>query len=163
MCSPRSEFNITIQPFQPRHQAAVKELVLAGLAEHWGSLDLGKNPDLNDISASYKNGLFLVAEREGRIIATGALWPRGQGTAEIVRMSVSSTARRQGLGRRMLQTLREHAQARGFKRLVLETTAAWTEVIAFYLANGFHITHYQDGDVYFAQDLVPPSQFGDLN
>ena len=39
---------IIIIPFQPEDQAACKNLILNGLTEHWGTLDPGKNHDLDD-------------------------------------------------------------------------------------------------------------------
>ncbi len=148
------EFNdIVIQPFQPEDQPPVKALILKGLVDHWGVLDPTKNPDLNDIATTYADALFLVARQSGQIIGTGALVPRGDGVAEIVRMSVSRECRRQGIGRRILQQLCEAARVRGYRRIFLETTESWSDVIAFYLSAGFHITHYQDGDVYFALEL----------
>ena len=95
----------------------------------------------------------MPAWQNERIVGTGALIPRTDDTAEIVRMSVAADMRRKGLGRRILQELRHQARLKGFKRLVLETTETWTEVIAFYLQFGFQITHYRDGDVYFALDI----------
>jgi len=144
---------LTLHPFQPADQAEVKALILAGLVEHWGVLDPTKNPDLDNIAASYAGATFLVARHAGRIIGAGALVPRADGTAEVVRMSVAADWRRQGLGCTILHALVEHARQAGFLRVVLETTDTWQEVIAFYLRFGFHITHYQDGDVYFELDL----------
>jgi len=145
--------DITILPFQSEYQAEVKNLVLAGLAEHWGTLDPTKNPDLNDISRTYANGIFLVAWQNNQIIGTGALLPMSSDTAEIVRMSVAAGMRRKGIGRKILQDLCERAKNDGYKRLVLETTETWNEVIEFYKQFGFQITHYLDGDIYFALDL----------
>jgi hypothetical protein len=34
--------------------------------------------------------------------------------------------------------------------VILETTATWENAIAFYQAFGFQISHFADGDVYFA-------------
>lgn len=150
--------SLTLLPFQPADQPAVKALILAGLAGHWGVLDPHKNPDLDDIAASYKDAYFLVARLEGEIVGTGALLPRAAETAEVVRMSVAAGMRRQGIGRRILEALCAEAEARGFRRVILETTATWSEVIAFYQAFGFRITHYQDGDVYF--ELVFPDRDG---
>ena len=144
---------ITIRPFRPEDQQQARALVLAGLAEHWGKLDPSKNPDLENIAESYAGVVFLVAEKGGCIIATGALVPRSGGTAEIVRMSVARGIRRQGLGSLILQELIEQAKRLGFRRIVLETTETWAEVIAFYQRLGFVITHYQDGDVYFELEL----------
>lgn len=145
--------DIAISPFRPEDQAQVKSLILAGLSEHWGTLDPTKNPDLDDIRATYANATFLVAWRQGRIVGTGALVPRSDGIAEIVRMSVVQDLRRRGVGRLILQQLVERAQAAGYRQVILETTATWREVVEFYQRYGFHITHYRDGDVYFALDL----------
>jgi ribosomal protein S18 acetylase RimI-like enzyme len=144
---------INILPFQPENQAEVKSLVLNGLTEHWGTLDPSKNPDLDDIGLTYANAVFLVAWQNNKIVGTGALVPKSSDTAEIVRMSVAANMRRNGIGEKILQKLCEHAKSNGYKRLVLETTDSWHEVIEFYKKFGFQITHYLDGDVYFALDL----------
>ncbi len=149
---------ITILPFQSEYQSEVKKLILAGLAEHWGTLDLTKNPDLHDIGFTYANAVFLVAWQNNKIIGTGALVPKSNDTAEIVRMSVSKDMRRKGVGRKILQRLCEQAKLNGYKRLVLETTETWHEVIEFYKQFGFQVTHLLDDDVYFALDLSNFSQ-----
>ena len=148
---PKPEINIL--PFQPEDQAEVKNLVLTGLSEHWGTLDPSRNPDLNDIGLTYANAVFLVAWQDKKIIATGALVPKSNDTAEIVRMSVVANMRRNGIGRMILQRLFENAKSNGYNRLVLETTDTWHEVIEFYKKFGFQITHYLDGNVYFALDI----------
>ena len=146
--------DIEIRPFQPADQEAVKDLVLTGLADHWGQLDLSLNPDLNDIARSYQDAVFLVAHCQSRVIGCGALVRRTQEVGEIVRMSVARHLRGQGIGRLILQNLCAQARSSGLRQLVLETTQTWQEVIEFYKGFGFHITHYQDGDVHFAFDLI---------
>jgi putative acetyltransferase len=145
--------NLTILTFQPEDQPEIKRLILSGLGEHWGKIDPSKNPDLDDIAENYKEATFLVARLHNRVIAAGALVPRQDGKAEVVRMSVTVDMRRMGIGRLILDQLVLRARAAGFRQVILETTAVWREVIEFYLRYGFHITHYQDGDVYFALDL----------
>ena len=129
-------------------------MILSGLVEHWGFLDETKNPDLEDIAVSYAGATFLVGRLGDRIVGSGALVPRSRETAEIVRMSVAKEMRQQGIGRQILGALLEQARAQGFQRVILETTATWSEVVAFYLRCGFHITHTQDGDVYFMMEIV---------
>ena len=146
--------NITILPFKPENQAEVKNLILAGLAEHWGTIDPSKNPDLDDISSTYANAVFLVAWYQKMIIGTGALIPKSNNTAKIVRMSVAADMRRKGVGNRILQRLREYAKSSGYQHLVLETIETWYEVIEFYKRLGFQITHHLNGDIYFALDLM---------
>jgi N-acetylglutamate synthase-like GNAT family acetyltransferase len=145
---------INLMPFRPEDQAAVKQLVLAGLGEHWGKIDPTKNPDLNDIAVTYAAADFQVARSDGRIVGCGALVPRGDQIAEIVRMSVAADMRRQGIAHYILNRLIEIARERGCKQVTLETTATWAGVIEFYLRCGFRITHHKDGDVYFALDLL---------
>jgi putative acetyltransferase len=144
---------IEIKPFQPENQTEVKSLILAGLVDHWGVLDPTKNPDLNDITHSYAGATFLVAWQGGRVVGSGALVPRGDGRAEVVRMSVAKDLRRSGIGKLILTRLIEQARVEGCQQVILETTDTWQEVIAFYLRFGFEITHYTDGDVYFRLNL----------
>jgi len=144
---------IEIKPFRSEDQEPVQALILAGLEEHWGFLDESKNQDLKDISASYQKEVFLVAWFEGEIIGTGAFISRSDETAEVVRMSVAVQMRRRGFGRQILYELCCQAVQTGYRRVILETTDTWQDVISFYNAFGFQITHYTDGDVYFVLNL----------
>jgi len=145
--------DVVITPFEPKHQLEAKGLVLAGLEEHWGVLDPSKNPDLDNIGSHYANGVFLVALQNDNIIGTGAIIPRPNNTGEIVRMSVATKMRRNGIGKMILDKLCDHARTSGYKQIILETTQTWHEVVEFYKNYGFHITHYLDGDVYFSLEL----------
>ncbi|MGQ9815355.1 MAG: GNAT family N-acetyltransferase [Candidatus Roseilinea sp.] len=82
-----------------------------------------------------------------------SLIPEAPGVARIARMSVDWECQHSGIGRRILKTLLDHAPCQGYRRIVLETTDAWDDAIAFYLPCGFHITGRCDGDVHFALDL----------
>jgi GNAT superfamily N-acetyltransferase len=144
---------ITLRPFQPADQPAAKALILAGLVDHWGFLDPTKNPDLTDISSTYANVVFLVGCLGNELVATGALVPRGEGCAEIVRMSVDRRYRGQGLGKYVLTRLMEYAREIGYRKIVLETTETWEEVVSFYRHYGFKETHHLDGDIYFEMML----------
>lgn len=144
---------VTIRPFRPEDQAAAKALILAGLVEHFGYLDPTKNPDLDDIAATYAGGTFLLAWRGDEIVGTGALVHEREGVARIVRMSVDAPVRRRGIGTQVLQALCEHARAAGYRQIVLETTSTWHEVVAFYRRNGFRLVGSWDGDTHFAMDL----------
>ena len=68
-------------------------------------------------------------------------------------MSVARHLRSQGIGRQLLWTLCKKAYQCGYKVVILETTATWERAITFYKGFGFQITHYADGDVYFALEL----------
>ena len=142
---------IVIRPFHPTDQAATKQLILAGLVEHWGILDRTLNPDLNNIAHSYQGETFLLAVQGEEIVGCGALIAEEgrEGYGRIVRMSVKNTARRQGIGQLILAHLETAARQRHFHTIVLETTETWDDAVAFYLANSYQITHHQDGDSHF--------------
>ena len=151
MMNPTLEINIL--PFQLEDQAEARELILKGLAEHWGWLDPKKNQDLENIGAKYGRGVFLVAWQGNRMVGTGALVPRPEASAEIVRMSVVADMRSKGIGGQILRALCEQARTLGVRHVVLETTETWTEVIRFYRKFGFQETHHLNGDVYFELEL----------
>lgn len=135
---------VSITRFNPSDQAAVRQLILDGLAGHFGELDPDLNPDLDDIAAHYSQAVFLVARAGDRIAGCGALVPLDGEAGEIVRMSVRREMRRQGIGRRVLEKLAQEARTLGLSRLVLETNVDWADVRRFYESYGFAFTHEQD-------------------
>ncbi len=137
--------------------AAVRGLVLAGLGEHWGEVDPALNRDLDDLAAAHPGSRTLVAVDTGAIVGTGTVVPRDGGAAELLRMSVATSARGAGVGRALVEALVAVARGWGCRRVVLETTSTWEATVAFYLACGFTVTHEADGphgrDTWFALDL----------
>ena len=142
-----------IRPFRPEDQGAVKALILAGLEAHWGALDLTKNPDLDDIATAYSDAIFLTAWSGERLVGTGALVHEAEGIARIARMSVAADMRRRGVGKALLARLCEEAETAGYRQIVLETTSAWQDAIAFYTRFGFRVIGAWDGDTHFVLDL----------
>jgi GNAT superfamily N-acetyltransferase len=149
----RENDNTLIRPFRPEEQAAAQRLIVAGLAEHFGFLDPTANPDLDDIASTYADGTFLLAWREGELVGTGALIHEEEDVGRIVRMSVAPHLRRRGIGTLILEHLFEHARAAGYHQIVLETTATWGGVIAFYQRNGFRPIGSWDCDTHLVLDL----------
>ncbi len=123
-------------------QDEVRALILRGLADHWDVINPDLNPDLENIRQSYADGRTVVARLQGVIVATGTVIPRGRGVAEIIRMSVRNANRRSGAGSLIVRELVVTARAWGASKVVLETTAHWHDVVAFYQSNGFSITHH---------------------
>jgi len=139
--------SIEIHDLRPDEQNAVRSLILQGLGEHWGSVDPSLNPDLDDLASTYAAGRTLVAtDGDGTVVGTGTVIRRDAATAEIVRMSVVRRYRRTGLGRRVVEELVATARAWGISRIVLETSAHWTDVVEFYVRCGFTQTHFESGD-----------------
>jgi ribosomal protein S18 acetylase RimI-like enzyme len=147
--------SLLIRKFELGDQTAARQLILDGLAGHWGALDLTLNPDLNDIAGNYADGVFLVAYRgetahaPSLLVGTGALIPEGPGVGRIVRMSVDQSLRRMGIGRKLLDVLIQYGRELGYNEIVLETTETWADAVGFYQRYGFETTGFADGDRHF--------------
>ncbi len=144
---------LTITPFNPEHQTAARRLILEGLGEHWGWIDEEINTDLVDIATSYAGAHFVLGWLDGDLVATGALIAEDAESRRVVRMSVAKASRRRGFGARILDHLVDIARQSGVKRVVLETTETWLDVIAFYEAYGFGIDARRNGDTHMSLDL----------
>ncbi|HEY0520706.1 MAG TPA: GNAT family N-acetyltransferase [Ilumatobacteraceae bacterium] len=137
---------IDVHDALPEMLGAVRELILRGLAEHWGEVDASLNRDVDDLAAGHPGSRTLVACHEGRVVGTGTVVRCGDGCAEIVRMSVDAKWRRSGVGRRLVDDLVEVARSWRSRRVVLETSAHWMEVVAFYERCGFVLTHHREDE-----------------
>lgn len=82
-------------------------------------------------------GLFLVLERDGEIIATGAYKPFDASTAEIKRIWTHSRLRQQGLAVRVVQELERRAQLAGYSHIYLTTGFRQPEAVRLYLSQGY--------------------------
>jgi len=123
---------VVVRRFAPADQDAARNVILEGMRDHWGALDPTLNRDLDDIELSYADGVFVVAEHDGAVVATGALIPRDDECGEVVRMSTLRNHRRRGIARRVLNALVDEARARGYAQVRLDTNADWRDAVAFY-------------------------------
>ncbi|MDE5424736.1 GNAT family N-acetyltransferase [Raoultella ornithinolytica] len=82
-------------------------------------------------------GLFIVLEREGEIIATGAYKPKDSHTAEIKRIWTHSALRQQGLAAKVVQELERRAVLAGYSHIYLTTGFRQPEAIRLYLSQGY--------------------------
>jgi len=82
-------------------------------------------------------GVYLVAYMGQEAVACGAIRPLEGTTAEVRRMFVSRSARRQGLSTAVLQELEAQAIRRGYTKLRLETGFKQKPAIALYKSQGY--------------------------
>jgi GrpB-like predicted nucleotidyltransferase (UPF0157 family)/GNAT superfamily N-acetyltransferase len=80
---------------------------------------------------------FLIARLQGSPVGCAGLRPLDAKAAEVKRMYVIPTARRRGIGRRLLAELEAKAALFGFTTLRLETGNRQPEAIALYESSGF--------------------------
>ncbi len=78
----------------------------------------------------------LVGEREGRIVAYGVLM-LGPGEAQLLNLSVMTDARREGLGRMLLERFLREAVRLGAEHVFLEVRVGNAPAIALYESAGF--------------------------
>jgi ribosomal-protein-alanine acetyltransferase len=101
-----------------------------------------------------RNTHYLVAETEdGRIEGyAGLLAPLGTGDADVQTIAVAESARRRGLGRRLLVELLREAQERGAYRVFLEVRADNSAAQQLYRSLGFEEIGVRRG--YYQPDNV---------
>ena len=131
--------SLTIRPFFPSDQKSAQQLILAGLADHFGALDPAYNQDLHDIMASYINqgNQFVVAELAGEIVGTGGLIAEEINNGRIVRVSVHKQMRRRGIARHIVNHLIIIARQCGYQQLLVETNHDWCDALGLYQKMGF--------------------------
>jgi ribosomal protein S18 acetylase RimI-like enzyme len=92
-----------------------------------------------------KGGAIIFAAVDDKVIGTGALLPREDGSAEITKMTVKEGYRGYGFGRRILQYLIKEAEIRGYKTIVLFTSEQLTPAVSLYRSAGFARVPEQSG------------------
>ncbi|GAA0504454.1 GNAT family N-acetyltransferase [Tatumella terrea] len=114
-------------------------------------------------------GLFLVLEDAGEIIATGAYKPYRGHTAEIKRIWTDKTLRGQGIARSLVSELERYAIDAGYREMYLTTGFRQPEAVALYLSLGYQpgfdihrdFEEYSrapyDGRLRFTKTLVAPA------
>ena len=151
----RSSIDLLIRPFTPSDQKAAKNLILEGLSEHFDIIDRCLNPDLDDINAYYiaQGEQFLVAEIDNKLVGTGGLIQESDAVGRIVRVSVASSHRRLGIGRKIAEYLISIAPNYGYSQLVVETNEDWFDAIRLYQRCGFSEYDRHDGEVHLEKNL----------
>ena len=160
---------INIRSFQTRDLETVRSLFAQGLmdfaqgfeAEVVSYVQESLSDDLADIDASYMDdpaNHFWVADEDGEVKGMVGVQRRSDQEAELRRMSVASTARRQGVGLMLLETVEAFCRNRGHERIRLTTVSLLEPAIAMYRRFGFELTgeeHYgRISAQHYAKDLT---------
>ncbi|CAO2605630.1 N-acetyltransferase 8 [Lemmus lemmus] len=113
--------------------------------------------DMADIPKSYLNAhgsCFWVAESEGEVVGiVGGLRvkdpPLGRKQLELLRLSVSSQHRGQGIAKALVRTVLQFARDQGYSDVVLQTGAVQQAAVTLYYSMGFQKT-----DEFFRDTLM---------
>jgi GNAT superfamily N-acetyltransferase len=151
---------ILIRPFRPEDQSETRDLILAGLGEHFGSIDYSLNPDLDDIKTAYldKGHFFLVTTVGSRVVAACGLVLETDTTARIVRLSVDLHHRGRGIGFRLVNQVIDLAREIGLRQILVETNLDWYQAISLYRRCGFDIQRSDSTSNHFVLDMESVAQ-----
>jgi GNAT superfamily N-acetyltransferase len=133
--------------------SCVRQLLVDGLTERWGTYEAPYNPDIEALPRGYDDCVFLVAKLLGQVVGTGVLRPIGFDRREIIRMSVTASHRRLGIGSLILGHLLGRASALHMREVCLETTSSWESAVELYSRRGFRKTHEEGGNSHFSYGL----------
>jgi GNAT superfamily N-acetyltransferase len=146
-----------IDPQHPDSQPLLEEAAAEARAQYpklfAAHLPPPSNPPLRD------NEVYLLARIDGCVVACGALKRLDDRTAELHRMLVTASLRRQGVGRTLVQALEQHAKHLGYQTLLLETGKRQRAAMALYAACGWKRTQAfgpyvgDDESVCYGKDL----------
>ena len=147
---------INIRTFLPADFPQVQELFVSGLMEFAGGVehqvrayvDSSLKDDMADIPRHYLShprSNFWVADSGGPpagpanfIVGIVGIQPReSHEEAELRRMSVSSAVRRQGIGRRLLETTEDFCREKGYLRICLSSVEILQPALAMYRNFGY--------------------------
>jgi len=150
MCLSQDLKTIQFEMVNKSNQKEAREIILDGMREQWGVLDLNFNHDLDNIYENYlvKGDIFLLGIYKNRVVCTGAL-QKEMTFGRIVRMSVKKEWRKKGFGTIMLQKLLTIARDANYEKVVVETTKTWKDAIYFYKKNGFEKFSVDKFNVHF--------------
>jgi putative acetyltransferase len=132
---------VGVRPVTAADVPAVVRLVTDVLAEFGLEFGVGSATDqqLFSLPASYEDagGRFWVAVDGAEVIGTCGVHPVADGDLEVRKMYLAPAARGRGVGARLLAEAVAFAEARGARRLVLDTVDEMAQAIRFYEAHGF--------------------------
>ena len=139
---------IVICPFVATHESQVRELFIRVnrllspphmLEAFEAYIERSLTQEIDRIVAYYseRNGGFWVALRESNVVGMFGLERIAPDAMELRRMYVDPTARRCGIGRKMLLHAESECRLRRMKKLELSTSGLQVAALALYKAAGY--------------------------
>ncbi|MFX0067093.1 MAG: GNAT family N-acetyltransferase [Candidatus Hermodarchaeota archaeon] len=109
--------------------------------------------DLHNIPFYFlkKGGNFWVIEKNNEIIGMTGIILVGGNTAELTRMRIRSSHRRQGLGKKLLITVENYCRSLGISTIVLNTAARLNAARKLYENHGY--------ELYDKKEILLPFRF----
>ncbi len=114
-----------------------------------------KLTDLKNIKKHYfeNNGIFYVAEDDGKIIGTIGVLREKKDVARLSRMYVSNDYRKQGIGQKLLDKIFGFCENKDYKKIILSTYPEMKAAIKFYEKNGFKEYKREGVRIFFKKNI----------
>ena len=156
--------DVLIREFQPADADAFFELNREWIQRYFwlepADLEVLWHPQ--DAILDLAGHIFMAVRGDARI-GCCALIPIAPGEYELAKMAVAAAERRQGIGRRLIETAIAKAERIGATRLYLESNAILPGAVALYESMGFrHLpperrkpSHYARADVFMERMVCP--------
>jgi putative acetyltransferase len=125
--------------------AAIANVIRQVSAEYGLTADKGytvADPNLDELFELYSQpgSAYWVVEQDGRVVGGGGIAPLAHSEpdiCELQKMYFMTSARGQGLAKKLALLALDYAREQGFKRCYLETTAFLKEAVGLYERLGF--------------------------
>jgi len=129
---------LRIVAFGPSHAPAFRELNLEWIEELFAVEDLDRR-HLTYPRESFidTGGAIFMAELNGSVVGCCGLLKRDNSVYEISKMAVKRGYRGSGIGSKLLDTVIDHAQTVGAKRLEIISSTRLVPAICLYAKKGF--------------------------
>lgn len=135
----------TLRRITAEDNVTIASVIRQVSAEYGLTADKGytvADPNLDELFEVYSQpgAAYWVVELNGQVVGGGGVAPLScsePGVCELQKMYFLSTARGQGLAKKLALTALEYAREQGFQQCYLETTAFLTEAIRLYERLGF--------------------------
>lgn len=155
-----SEHAFHVVEFSPAHGPVWRALNEAWLVEGGFAIEAKDRKVLDDPQGQIlaPGGRIFFIEQDGQVAGCCALMAMDDGGFEVAKMTVTPSARGQGLSRRLLEVCEAAARQRGAPRLYLETSSTLGPALALYDSFGFvrlppRETPYVRADVFMEKAL----------
>ncbi|CAH5363888.1 GNAT family N-acetyltransferase [Klebsiella oxytoca] len=135
----------TLRRIAAHDNAAIAAVIRQVSAEYGLTADKGytvADPNLDELFQLYSQpgAAYWVVEQNGQVVGGGGVAPltcSEPDICELQKMYFLTSARGQGLAKKLALMALDHARQQGFKRCYLETTAFLKEAIGLYEHLGF--------------------------
>lgn len=139
---------IRIIPFEPSYNQEVAELIVTIQREEFNlPIKLADQPDLFNIKVSYQTkGNFWLAfdTKESKVVGCIGLVSLTNDNVALKKMFVFPAYRKDGVGRKLVETFLNYCQDRKKRRVYLGTNSAFETAQLFYQRLGFQEIKVED-------------------